>query len=142
MRYRALDANGDYVIGRSGQFLANSPQCVAQAIMTRLRQFVGEWFLDTSDGTPYMTEILGTGTQNTRDFAIKDRITGTPGVSSILSYQSNVDATRAMTVSVVVDTIYGATSEITFTAGTPDPIFYYNGAAFFDGSQSFDGVLK
>ncbi len=49
MRYRAWDANGDYTFGQgSKNFLVNSPQCVAQAVVSRLRLQLGEWFIDTS----------------------------------------------------------------------------------------------
>lgn len=108
MRYRILSATGDYVFGRSGEFLVNSPQSVAQAIMTRLKLMTGEWFLDTSEGTPYDTQILGYGTQGTRDVAIQTRILDTPGVESIEEYTSSVDADRRMTVTARVQTIYGA----------------------------------
>lgn len=143
MRYRALDANGDYVAGRNGQFLVNSPQCVAQAVMTRLKLWAGEWFLDSSEGVPYWTDILGYGTQNTRDFAIKDCILNTPGVTGILDYSSGVDAQRKMTVSVTIQTQYGATAPITFQGSAALPtqtIFYYDGARVYDGSQTYSGV--
>ena len=42
MRYRPLDANGDYTVGIP--FLVNSPACVGQAVLTRLKLFLGEWF--------------------------------------------------------------------------------------------------
>lgn len=110
MRYRILSQEGDYVFGSSGpEFLVDSPQAVAQAIQTRLLLWEGEWFLDTSDGTPYQQRILGYNpTPGDRDVAIKERILGTPGVNSILQYQSSIDG-RAMTVNATVDTIYGPT---------------------------------
>ena len=107
MRYRALDANGDSTFGSGNtQFLVNSPAAVGQAVLTRLELFTGEWFLDTSEGTPYATEILGTGTESVYDLAIQDRILNTEGVASIVSYQSSKSAERALTVTCTVDTIY------------------------------------
>ena len=107
MRYRALSASGDYQFGRAGLFLANSPEAVAQAVLTRLKLWAGEWFLDSREGTDYQARILGHGTQGTRDVAIKERILGTPGVRQILTYASSVDAARKMTVSALIDTPYG-----------------------------------
>lgn len=111
MRYRQLDKDGDYAFGSTTHFLANTPETVAQAILTRLRLFAGEWFLDTREGLD-LTQIQGHNTQGTRDDEVKLRILGAKGVKSLLSYYSTVDANRLFTVFASVDTIYGA---ITFT---------------------------
>jgi hypothetical protein len=110
MRYRALSDTGDYQFGRAGIFLTNTPQAVAQAILTRFHLWTNEWFLDAQEGTPYLSDIIGHGTQGTRDIAVKERILGTPGVTSILDYQSSVTADRKMTVTALVDTQYGVTA--------------------------------
>lgn len=108
MRYRKLDPAGDYTFGHSQtDFLVDSPEAVAQAILTRLNLSTGEWFLNTSDGTP-MDQILGTGHQTTFDQAIKDRILNTPGVIGITSYFSTIDSVvRSIRISATVDTLYG-----------------------------------
>ncbi len=107
MRYRQLDAAGDYM---PGAFLANSPEAVAQAIMTRLRLWVGEWFINTADGTPWMQQILGKRAPSKNpDAAIKQRILGTPGVQEITAYSSSFDGnTRTVTITATIATIYGA----------------------------------
>jgi hypothetical protein len=106
MRYRPLSATGDYTFGRP--FLANSPECVAQAILTRLKLWRGEFFLDTTDGTAYLGGVLGKPYGNP-DAIIKQRILATPGVVSITSYASSMDGnTRTLTVTATVETLYGA----------------------------------
>lgn len=110
MRYRALDPNGDYQFGRAGIFLTDSPEAVAQAIKTKLLLSSGEWFLDADEGTPYDTQILGYGTQDTRDLAIRERILNTTGVTEIVSYSSSVSADRRFSVTATVSTRYGVTS--------------------------------
>ena len=116
MKYRVLDANGDYSFGGSREFLANSPYTAGQAVMTRLRLLTGEWFLNQAEGTPYNTEILGAGTTPTYDLAISERILGTQGVVSILKYSSSRDpATRALTVTATIDTIYSQDQNSTTT---------------------------
>jgi len=108
MRYRELDANGDYQLGR---FLVNSPAAVAQAVLTRLRLLAGEWFLDTTEGTPYATQALGFNTGSLRDQMVKQRILGTTGVTGIDSYSSTVDIkTRTFNVVCQISTAYGSTS--------------------------------
>ena len=112
MRYRVLDANGDYTWGQNGaNWLINSPAAVGQAILTRLRLIQGEWFLDQTAGTPYDTDILGAGTESTRDLAVQTVILETQGVTGIADYASYLDpTTRAFTIAATVDTQYGQTT--------------------------------
>lgn len=107
MRYRQL-LNGDDTFGQgSRNFLVNSPAAVAQAIATRLRLEVGEWYLDVTAGTPYQTQVLGYGSGASRDIAIRDRILATEGVVEITRYSSTVDVARRFSVSADVLTVYG-----------------------------------
>ena len=113
MKYRALDAAGDYQFGRSGLLLKDSPITVAQAIKTRLALTVGEWFVDLTTGTDYFGAILGHGTEGTRDLEVQSRILDTQGVLDIFNYYSTVKMTpfadrRLFAVVVEVETIYGA----------------------------------
>lgn len=108
MRYRQLDASDDMTFGAGGRnFLVNAPEGVAQAIKTRLRLEVGEWFLDLSSGTPYDTQVLGYGTADSRDIAIRDRILGTEGVLEIVEYSSSLNSGRRLSVAALVNTLYG-----------------------------------
>lgn len=106
MRYRSMTPDGDYVFAGDSLFLVNSPAGVAQAVRTRLNLFTNEWFLDKRIGLD-KDQILGYGTQGTRDQQVKERIVGTPGVLAIVSYSSSVDAERAFTVAARLSTIYG-----------------------------------
>lgn len=109
MRYRKLSASGDYVVGQP--FLVNTPETVAQAVMTRLRLWLGEFFANTADGTPWLTEILGPRATRSADTAIKARILGTPGVTSLASYSSSFNGqSRALTVTATLNTLYGTTT--------------------------------
>ena len=81
---------------------------MAQAVLTRLKVFEGEWFLDITYGTPYNSQILGAGTISTYDAAIQQVILETQGVTSIASYASGVDpTTRAALVNCTINTQYG-----------------------------------
>lgn len=115
MRYRKLDENGDMRFGRgASDFWRDVPEAPAQAVKTRLCLRLGEWFLDTTDGTPYATQILGKHTSGTRDAAIRERIVGTQGVTSLDAYSSTFDPnTRSFTVSATISTAYGATTVTT-----------------------------
>lgn len=110
MRYRKLDDSGDYSFGQGqANFWHDVPEAPAQAALTRLNLWQGQWFLDTREGMTWKTEVLGNRTANTRDPAIRQRVIGSEGVSSILSYSSNIDReTRAFSVVMTIDTVYGA----------------------------------
>jgi hypothetical protein len=111
MRYRKLTANNDYTFG-NGQldFYRDVPEAVAQAVKTRLLLWLGEWFLDINEGTPYMQGILGKYSKATADITIQDRVLSTPKVVGITNYLSILDAsTRSLSVSFDLDTIYGPT---------------------------------
>lgn len=111
MRYRKLDANGDYILGTGGDFYVDEPAAVAQAAMTRLKLFAGEWYLDTTDGTPWRTEVLGKYTKDTYDTVITQRLISTPGVLAIATYSSTFNGpTRTLSISATLDTIYGQTT--------------------------------
>jgi hypothetical protein len=114
MRYRKLDAAGDYTFGNSGaDFFVNSAEAVAQAVMTRLKLWRGEWFVDPRDGTPWLEQITGAHNQGVRDMAIKQRILQTPGVLAITQYHSSLDpVTRKFAVTATVRTVFGETDII------------------------------
>lgn len=112
MRVRKLDANGDMQFGR-GQtdFYRDQPEAPAQCVQTRLALRTGEWFLDTTAGTPWDTKILGKYTASTRDQVLRARIMKTQGVTGIASYSSTFDPeTRKFSVSATINTAYGATT--------------------------------
>lgn len=110
MKYRKLTPTGDYAFGQGTAFFhIDSPDTVGQAVKTRLGLWSGEWFLDTDEGTPYLSQILGAGTQATYDQAIQERILGTEGVLSIAEYASALE-NRKLTVNATVVTRYGKTT--------------------------------
>ena len=112
MKYRKLDSNGDYSIGNgNANFHINTPDAVGQAVLTRLKLWQGEWFLDITQGTPYDAKILGMGRFSTYDFAIQDVILSTVGVTEITDYKSFVNPdTRSASFTATINTIYGATA--------------------------------
>jgi len=112
MRYRREDADGDYTFGRGDDtWLINSPDAVAQAVKTRFLLWYGQWFLDTTEGTPWIQSVLGKQKPEAYTLAIRQRILETRGVKSIQSFDTSVDsASRRVTFTATIDTIYGTTT--------------------------------
>jgi hypothetical protein len=109
MRVRKVDASGDMLFGsNTNDYWYNVPEAVAQSIMTRLRLFEGEWFVDLTEGTPWATQVLGERTQSTRDVVVRSRVFGTPHVIAITEYGSRYDGeTRTWGAAMTIDTDYG-----------------------------------
>jgi len=112
-RYRRLSPQLDMTFGKGGlDFLWDSPETVAQSVYTRLCLWMGEWYLDTSDGTPWMQQILGHQPNSAADAAIRARIHGTPHVTRLYDYASYYDPTaRSFTISCKIDTAFGMVNE-------------------------------
>lgn len=92
-----LDENGDLDFSEGG---LRSRSNVRQRLITRLRSYQGEWFLDTDVGTPWFQRILGKGRRLGQVTSIfRKRILETEGVLSIedLSVDYN-PSTRKLTV--------------------------------------------
>ena len=109
MRYRALSDTGDMRFGNQQQnFLRDTPETVAQAVLTRLRLWLGEWFFDQTEGTPYQQAALGKHPLDSVDPAFRSRILNTQGVTSIDEFSVAIDPDeRTVSVSATINTQYG-----------------------------------
>ncbi|MBQ4775244.1 MULTISPECIES: hypothetical protein [Pectobacterium] len=112
MRYRRESEDGDYTFGQGDDtWLINSPEAVAQAVKTRFELWLGQWFLDTAAGTPWIQSVLGKQRSDTYNLAIRQRILETQGVSSISEFNTTVNsATRRVSFTATIETIYGTTT--------------------------------
>jgi len=117
---RRLDANDDYVFGSNRQAFLSETDAVAQAVYTRLKLLLEEWWEDTEDGLPLFQSILGARTnkgQQAIDTIIQDRIRGTTNVTDLFDFSSSYNnETRQYTFRCQVMTIYGQVDlgEVTF----------------------------
>lgn len=111
MRYRKLSPSGDYTFGNGQQdFYRDVPEAVGQAAQTRLLLWLGEWFLDIEEGTPYMQGILGKYSLQEANVTIQERVLGTQGLTDLENFVSNIDPdTRALSAQFDINTIYGPT---------------------------------
>jgi len=107
MTVRKLDDSGD--ITTSGTQFLNDQKEIAQTVTTRLRLFLGEYFRDILDGTPWFQDILGKGQSlDVREAAIKRRVLQTAGVLSIFEFNTDFDLqTRKYSVSMGIITPFG-----------------------------------
>ncbi|MFT0547502.1 hypothetical protein ACMHYO_14365 [Allopusillimonas ginsengisoli] len=84
-------------------------EAIAQTVVTRLKLFLGEYFRDVTDGTPWFQQILGKFENiNAVEAILRNRIARTQGVVRLLSFdlQFDLDA-RTLSVQSRVLTVYG-----------------------------------
>lgn len=107
MTVRLLQPDGD-ITTQGVQFTSGLDE-VEQTIRTRLRLFLGEYFRDITDGTPWFEQILGKGVSvDARDAAIRNRVVNTPNVIRLTSYTSDFNInTREYSVTIGVLTSFG-----------------------------------
>ena len=107
MTVRKLEDSGD--IATSGTQFLSSQKEIAQTVTTRLKLFLGEYFRDILDGTPWFQDILGKGQSlDVRESAIKRRVLQTSGVLSIFEFNTDFDLqTREYSVSMGIVTPFG-----------------------------------
>lgn len=107
MQVRRLDDGGDLVT--RGRMFQSGREAIAQTVVTRLKLFLGEYFRDVTDGTPWFQQILGKPENlNAVEAILRNRIAHSPGVVRLLSFdlQFDLDA-RALSIQSQVLTAYG-----------------------------------
>lgn len=95
--------DGDIVT--SGEHFAEGKEATRQGVIRRLRLFLGEFFLDATDGTPWFSGIFGKTDQDFAEAALKRRIITAPGVVGISSFSLTIEqqARRIVVQAEVID---------------------------------------
>lgn len=105
----ALNADHDLDVKGIDLWLVDQAEQVRQQLLIKLKLWVGEWFLDTDFGTPYLQSILGKQlTLSGAVAAIKTSILEVEGVRSIQEFTYNFSSSeRRLSVEFTVDTPFG-----------------------------------
>lgn len=106
-----LKLSGSTLVIESGDLvLVDGLEAIAQDVTTRLRMFLGEWFLNTKAGVPYFERILVKNPSVPDVLSIlSEVVTKTPGVQAItegLTWDYSA-ADRSATVAFKANTIAG-----------------------------------
>lgn len=119
-----LVVSGDLILTADAESGGNNP--VEQDIVQRISMFLGEWFMDNTQGTPWFQQILVKNPdQSNIDGIFRNIILGTPGVVSLTSYQFTADTAKR-------------TLSVKYSALTTSGKVNYNGvlAPVYSGNQS------
>lgn len=104
-----LDAFHDITLENLDLPLVDQAEQVRQQLLIKLRLWVGEWFLNTEFGTPYLQSILGKQlTLSGAVATLRKSIMEVEGVRSIPDFNYTFDrSARALRVTFTANTPYG-----------------------------------
>lgn len=111
---RTLNSNHDIFSQNGRVSFIQTVDEVAQHIKTRLLLFLGEWFLDVEEGTPWFEQIFIKPADVVQvEVIIKNRILQTENVKELLTFDLEFNTvTRALSITFSCNTVYGETNEI------------------------------
>lgn len=114
---RRPDQNYDMTFGQGLQNFATGGESVRICVASRIRVLLGEWFLDTGIGLPYMQKIITKPADpDYTAAAIKACILATDEVTAINDFSYEYDkASRLMSVSCSVSTSFDTIETIEVT---------------------------
>lgn len=100
---------GDLVVQNGDLMIVSSGERVAQQVLITLREWLGEWFLKTSDGVPYLEYIL---VKNPNEAHVRqilaEAIENVEGVKKVTELEFVFNRIlRTLTVSYEIATDYG-----------------------------------
>lgn len=106
-------ASGDLVVKNGDLMIIDNAERIAQQILITLREWSGEWFLNTADGIPYLEYIL---VKNPNEDHIRqilsEAILDVDGVQSITSMDLTFSrVNRSLIVEYKAITDYGLITE-------------------------------
>lgn len=86
-------ATGDLQLTNNALTLTQGAEAKRQHLQSSLRLFLGEWFLDTSKGVPWYSDILvKQQTFSVVREILKKKILETPGIISITKFKFDFDS--------------------------------------------------
>jgi hypothetical protein len=102
-----LIVNGDLAL--TSDVNPNGTNPILQDMLTRLRMFLGEWFMDSTQGIPWFQQILVKGYDQSKvDAIFVNSLLNTPGVLQLNSYSFSVNSSlRVLTVNFSAETTSG-----------------------------------
>lgn len=117
MRVSRLDDDGDWTFGKGRANYLRRSEAIRQSVVTRLRSFTNDWFLDVNHGLPWLEMLGERNTQKRILREIERSVLETEGVRAIdrlrlVSIDSNRAAEIELTFIDIFDTRYDETVSV------------------------------
>lgn len=108
-----LDEDGDLSISNGDFALASGVEAVEQGISIRVKTFLGEIFLDESQGVDYLNQILikNPSPLVVREL-IREAIANTPDVTDVLGQQLVLNSNRTGSINYQVAHVYSSSPAV------------------------------
>ena len=111
MRVAGLDNNLDWRFGKGRAVYKRNADAIAQNILTRLRSFLGDWYLDTEAGIDWLNLLGNLGTEKRIMRAIESTVMQTDGVLSIQELKIiGRDSNRGVKIRIRYTDVFGPSS--------------------------------
>jgi hypothetical protein len=107
MRVAGLTSSGDWRFGRGKASYLRRSDAIRQNVVTRLRSFTDDWFLDITAGLPWFALLGERNTERRILREVEAEVLGTEGVRAIERLRITPDrAQRTATVEITVVDIF------------------------------------
>lgn len=116
-----VDNSGELVFENGDLVLLDADEAIAQSLRISLRMFLGEWFLNTDEGIPYIQSIFTKAPRiSIITTVLRRAILAVPGVEEIKTFDVQFNAAaRQLSVSFDARITDGGTLTFTdFVVGT------------------------
>ena len=111
MRVSGLDKNLDWRFGKGRAVYKTNAKAIAQNVQTRLRSFLGDWYLDTEAGIDWLTLLGNLGTEKRILRAVESTVMQTEGVLSIQELKIiGRDSGRGVKIRIRYTDVFGASN--------------------------------
>ena len=116
MRVRTITAQGDWTFGKGRANYITGSKAIAQNVKTRLRSFVGDWYLDIDHGIDWLNLLGNRNTERRIIRAVERQVLQTEGVLSVARIEVvKRNRNRGITIEVEYTDVFN--QQITLTEG-------------------------
>ena len=106
MKVAGLDKNNDWQFGKGKASYKTQADAVRQNVITRLRFFQFDWFLDNKYGIDWLTLLSNRNTESIIKREVERIVLSTEGVAKINSLSIVTNNKRNATISLDFSTIF------------------------------------
>ena len=112
MKVAGLDALGDWQFGRSKSTYIQDSEAIAQNVVTRLKEFKGDWYANTAKGIDWISLLGARNTRKQIENEVRRVVLQTQGVASLDQLEITVNVqTRRGTIRLAYTDIFSGKFE-------------------------------